>query len=66
MYGDAVKEIAADQNIVCMDIPSLLANDVNETNFTEYFNDECHYSEYGRFYMAEQIIYALDEAGSLH
>lgn len=66
MYSNMTKEIAADQNIVCMDIPSLLANDVNETNFTEYFNDECHYSEYGRFYMAEQIIYALDEAGSLH
>lgn len=60
IYTDMVKEVAAERNIIYLDVPSLLEEDVNETNFTKYFNDECHYSEYGRFYMAEQIIYAQD------
>lgn len=60
MYTDTVKEVATEENIIYMDVPSLLAEDVNETNFSKYFNDECHYSEYGRFYMGEKIIIALD------
>ncbi|MBQ8247799.1 MAG: SGNH/GDSL hydrolase family protein [Lachnospiraceae bacterium] len=59
-YAQAVKETSTGKNTLILDIPSLLAEEVNEMNFKEYFNDECHYSEYGRFYLAEQIIGALE------
>lgn len=57
-YTDVVKQIASDRGITCLDVPSVI--DVNENNFTAYFNDECHYGEYGRFRLAQHIITAIE------
>ena len=55
-YANAVKSVASDIDITLLDVPSFIEGTANST---EYFVDECHYNEYGRFYLAQYIISAI-------
>lgn len=57
-YANVVKQVASERGITCLDVPSVI--NVDETNYTAYFNDECHYGEYGRFHMAQHIITVIE------
>lgn len=58
-YADAVKKLAAEQNLTLLDVPALVT--VDEDTHKEYFRDGCHYNEQGRFYMAEYIIDIIEK-----
>ena len=55
-YANAVKSVAGDIDITLLDVPGFIEGTENST---EYFVDECHYNEYGRFYLAQYIISAI-------
>ena len=57
-YADAVRQLAADQDLTLLDVPALVV--VDSSNHTDYFRDGCHYNEPGRFSMAELIISVIE------
>ncbi len=57
-YANAVKQVANDTGVTLLDVPAFI--ETSAANPAEYFVDECHYTEYGRYHLAQYIISAIE------
>lgn len=57
-YADIVRQLAKEQNLTLLDVPSIVV--VDETTHSDYFKDGCHYNEQGRFQLAQHIISVIE------